>query len=67
MGITSTKNNELRFYATEKGVKLWQVAEKFGVTDATFSKRLRKPFSKEDSELFKTFVDDIAGSRLREG
>ncbi len=53
-------NTELKFYAASKGVRLWQVAEKFGITDATFSRKLRKEFSKEDAERFKKYVDDIA-------
>ena len=56
----TTSNNELRFYATRKSVRLWQVAEKFGITDAAFSRKLRKEFSKEDAEQFKKYVDEIA-------
>jgi hypothetical protein len=56
----TTRNNELKFYAANKGVRLWQVAEKFGITDATFSRKLRKEFSKEDADKFKKYVDEIA-------
>ena len=56
----TTRNNELKFYAANKGVRLWQVAEKFGITDAAFSRKLRKEFSKEDAEQFRLFVDEIA-------
>lgn len=55
-----TSNNELKYYAQCRGVRLWQVAEKFGVTDASFSRKLRKKFSKEDAEKFKLYVDEIA-------
>ena len=53
-------NRELREYAAGKKVKLWQVAEKFGVSDVTFSKKLRHELSKEDAEKFKVYVDEIA-------
>lgn len=53
-------NKELREYAAGKKVKLWQVAEKFGVSDVTFSKKLRHELSKEDAERFKVYVDEIA-------
>jgi predicted DNA binding protein len=56
----TTRNNELKFYAANKGVRLWQVAEKFGITDATFSRKLRKEFSKKDADKFKKYVDEIA-------
>ncbi len=56
-----TKNNDaLRDYATSRGVRLWQVADKFGITDWSLSRKLRKEFSKEDAELFKRYVDEIA-------
>ena len=58
--VVNTRNNDLKIYALNKGVRLWQVAEKFGITDAAFSRKLRKEFSKEDAEKFKTFVDEIA-------
>ena len=56
-------NNELKLYAASKGVRLWQVADKFGVTDAMFSRRLRKEFNNGDAELFRKFVDEIASER----
>jgi intergrase/recombinase len=56
----TTRNNELKFYAANRGVRLWQVAEKFGIADSSFSRKLRKEFSKEDSEKFKLYVDEIA-------
>lgn len=53
-------NKKLREYAAGKKVKLWQVAEKFGVSDVAFSKKLRHELSKEDAEQFRLFVDEIA-------
>lgn len=56
-------NGDLRLYAGGKGVKLWQIAEKFGVTDSYFSRKLRQELSAEDSEKFKAFVDEIAATK----
>lgn len=53
-------NHELKVYAFEKGVKLWQVAEKFGIYDSNFSRKLRKELSEEDKKRFKQYVDEIA-------
>ena len=53
-------NDELKNYANSKKVKLWQVAEKFGVVDNTFSRWLRKEFTPERKKLFKQYVDEIA-------
>ena len=54
------KNQKLREYAACKKVKLWQVAEKFGISDVAFSKKLRHELSKEEADKFKKFVDEIA-------
>ena len=40
--------SEIRSYIKSHGVLLWQVAEKFGLNDANFSRRLRKPFTDEE-------------------
>lgn len=53
-------NKELKLYAAGKGVRLYQVAEKFGILDANFSRKLRKELSKEDAERFRKYVDEIA-------
>ena len=53
-------NRELKLYAASKGVRLWQVAEKFGIADSNFSRFLRKPLSEENAKKFKSYVDEIA-------
>lgn len=53
-------NKELRLYAASRGIRLWQIAEKFGISDVAFSKKLRKEFSEEDAERFRNYVDEIA-------
>lgn len=39
------RNQDIRNAAKEKGVRLWRVAERIGVTNSYFSVMLRKPFS----------------------
>lgn len=53
-------NEELRMYAAGKGVKLWQVAARFGITDAAFSRKMRKPFTDDEASRFRSYVDEIA-------
>ena len=53
-------NDGLRIYAAGKGVRLWQVADRFGITDSYFSKKMRKELSKQDAERFRKYVDKIA-------
>ncbi len=43
----------------DSGVKLWQVATRWGVTDSNFSRRLRKPFNEEDVKRVKGIVAEL--------
>lgn len=61
--MANTKNMELKLYAASKGVRMWQVAEKFGVIDVTMSRWMRKEFDSEKAEKFKRFVDEIAAGK----
>ena len=60
--ITKRSNESLRMYAAGKGVKLWQVAAMFGITDAAFSRKMRKPFTDDEASRFRSYVDDIASN-----
>lgn len=44
------KNADIRNAAAKAGVKLWQVADKMGITDSTFSRKLRKELPDADRE-----------------
>ena len=41
------------------GLKIWQVAYVFGVTDGNFSRRLRKDFSAEDTEKVLSIIERL--------
>ena len=43
-----TANIEIRESAKKNGVKLWQVAEEIGMTDAAFSRKLRHELPDND-------------------
>lgn len=43
----------------DSGVKLWQVATRWGVTDSNFSRRLRRPFNEEDVKRVKGIVAEL--------
>ena len=56
-------NLDLREYAKRKGVKLWLIAEKLGITDVTFSKKLRREFSEERKKEIFAIIDVLAEQR----
>lgn len=41
------------------GLKIWQVAYAFGVTDGNFSRKLRKDFSEEDTEKVLSIIEKL--------
>lgn len=50
----------------DSGVKLWQVAARWGLTDSNFSRRLRKPFNKNEVERVKGIIAEIASEQRTE-
>ena len=51
-------NTDIRLAAKEAGVKLWRIAERLGVTDGNFSRRLRRELSEtEKREIFEIITD----------
>ena len=41
------------------GLKIWQVAYAFGLTDGNFSRKLRKDFSAEDTEKVLSIIEKL--------
>lgn len=57
------KNLDVRNYAKQNGVKLWEIAEKLGLNDGNFSRKLRREFSAEEKEKIFSLIDKIAAER----
>lgn len=57
-------NEAIRKRARERGVFLWELAARVGVTDSTFSRRLRKQFSEGETEALVQMIDEIAEGRV---
>lgn len=56
-------NEDIRRAAGGAGVRIWQIAEKFGVTDSYFSRKLRKEFSAEERAKAMRFIDELRDDR----
>ena len=54
------KNTDIRKYAKDKGVFLWQVAQELGISDPTMTRRLRKELTEWDKRRFFCIIDKIA-------
>ena len=56
----SMKNKDIRIFAMEHGVRLWEIAKKLGFSPETMSRRLRKELSLEEKEHMKQAIMEVA-------
>lgn len=56
-------NDWLRELAKINDIKLWQIAEKIGISDTTFSKMLRKELSIDKKNLIINTINEIITDR----
>ena len=54
------KNNDIKEAAKRAGVRLWQVAEAYGMNDSNFSRKLRKELHHEEKEKILEIIDRLA-------
>lgn len=53
-------NQDLRAYAKQKGVKLWQIAKFKGISEPTMTRLLRKELSADEKETFRRIINELA-------
>ena len=56
-------NQDIREYAKSKGVKLWEIADKIGINDGNFSRRLRKELSESKKKELYVIIDNIVAEK----
>ncbi len=54
---------EVKKLIFSNGLKCWQVAYAWGVSDGNFSRKLRKPFSDEDVTRLKQIIRDLTDNK----
>lgn len=50
---------EVKQLILDNGLKCWQVAERWGLNDGNFSRRLRKPFNEQEYEKIKNIISEL--------
>lgn len=55
------KNIDIRTEAANAGVKLWQIAERLGINDGNFSRKLRQELSFEEKAIIRAIIADLKG------
>ena len=53
-------NNELRRLAKSEGVPLWRIAEKWGISEPTMSRKMRRELSANDAAEVKAIIAQLA-------
>lgn len=56
------KNIEIREAAKKAGVKFWQIAEKLGINDGNFSRKLRKELNADEKAHIMNIIAELKGA-----
>ena len=57
-------NDVIRNAAKAKGIRLWQIAEKLGMNDGNFSRKLRRELPEEEQRRILGIIEELSA---REG
>ena len=61
--MSNTANMEIRNSAKRAGIRLWQVAERIGVNDGNFSRKLRQELPPQEREKILVIINEMAAER----
>lgn len=53
-------NQEIRQTAKNAGIKLWQIADKLGITDGNFSRKLRHELAEPEKQKILDIIAELA-------
>lgn len=53
-------NRDVRAGAAGAGVRLWQIAEELGITDSSFSRKLRKELPQDEKDRIFTIIEKLS-------
>lgn len=57
------KNLDIRQEAKDAKVRLWQIAERIGVNDGNFSRKLRKELSVEEKTKIRAIISELSAKK----
>ena len=52
-------NEQVKNYAKTKGIKLWEVAYRYGVSDGNFSRKLRRELPEVEKQQLIDIIDEL--------
>ncbi len=64
--MSNTANVQIREAAKASGIRLWQVAERYGLSDGNFSRKLRRELPQHEQVRILGIIDDLAKEKAGE-
>lgn len=61
--MSNSANVEIRTAAKAAGVRLWQVAERYGINDGNFSRKLRNELPPNERDKIIGIIGEIAAEK----
>lgn len=61
--MSKNVNAEIRNEAKKAGVYLWQIAERIGLSDGNFSRKLRRELPADERERILEIIRELGGGR----
>lgn len=58
-------NLELRTKARRNGVRLWEIADKLGVSEPTITRKLRRELPDNEKQRILAIIDEIAAAKKK--
>lgn len=59
-------NNDIRKYAKEKDVRLWEIADRLRISDPTMTRKLRKELTDREKAFYFDIIDQIATEKEKD-
>lgn len=61
--MANPANVDIRAAVKAAGLFLWQVAERYGITDSNFSRKLRKELPPQERERVMEIIEQLANEK----
>lgn len=62
--MSNSVNQEIRTEAKRAGVRLWEIAERLGMNDGNFSRKLRRELNPEERRKILAIINDLETERM---
>lgn len=62
--MSNSVNQEIRSEAKRAGVRLWEIAERLGMNDGNFSRKLRRELNPEERRKILAIINDLETEKM---